>query len=108
MTVRGPDTRFPDLIDGPPVLEAVDLRKRYGDRIAVDGVAVSVNAGEIVGLLGPNGAGKTTTLSILGGTLEADSGTVRIAGHDLRLAPARAQPGLGAAIGGGLSHSHRG
>ncbi len=95
MTVRGPDSRFQALMDGPLVLEAVDLRKRYGDRIAVEGVALSVTAGEIVGLLGPNGAGKTTTLSILGGTLESDSGTVRIAGHDLRLTPARARRSLG-------------
>ncbi len=95
MTVRRADTRLQTLTDGPPALEAADLRKRFGDRVAVDGVAVSVNAGEIVGLLGPNGAGKTTTLSILGGTLESDSGTVRIASHDLRQAPARARRSLG-------------
>jgi ABC-2 type transport system ATP-binding protein len=95
MTERGPDTRFQVLMDGPPVLEAFDLRKHYGERVAVDGVAVSVNAGEIVGLLGPNGAGKTTTLSMLAGTLDSDSGTVRIAGHDLRLTPALARRRLG-------------
>jgi ABC-2 type transport system ATP-binding protein len=82
-------------MDGPPVLEAFDLRKHYGERVAVDGVAISVNAGEIVGLLGPNGAGKTTTLSMLAGTLDSDSGTVRIAGHDLRLTPALARRSLG-------------
>src|SRR5271168_1502726 len=95
MTAQGPDPRFQALMDGPPVLEGVDLRKRYGERIAVDGVEISINAGEIVGLLGPNGAGKTTTLSILGGTLDPDSGTVRVAGHDLRLTPARARRSLG-------------
>jgi ABC-2 type transport system ATP-binding protein len=95
MKAGGHATRFRGLMDGPPALEAVDLQKRYGDRVAVDGVAVSVNAGEIVGLLGPNGAGKTTTMSILAGTLESDSGSVRIAGHDLRLNPSRARRSLG-------------
>jgi ABC-2 type transport system ATP-binding protein len=58
-------------------LEAVGLHKRYGERVALDGVSLSVARGEIVGLLGPNGAGKTTTLSILATLIEADSGTVR-------------------------------
>ncbi|MFZ1888401.1 MAG: ABC transporter ATP-binding protein [Candidatus Binataceae bacterium] len=61
-------------------LEAAGLRKRYGERMALDGVSLSVDRGEIVGLLGPNGAGKTTTLSILATLLEPDSGTVQLAG----------------------------
>ena len=65
---------------GSPLLEAVGLRKSFGSRLVLDGVSMTVNAGEIVGLLGPNGAGKTTTLSILATLREPDAGTVRISG----------------------------
>ena len=61
-------------------IEARDLRKSYGKRIALDGVSLAVRAGEIVGVLGPNGAGKTTTLSILATLLKPDAGKIRIAG----------------------------
>jgi ABC-2 type transport system ATP-binding protein len=71
-------------MNGRPVIQAQDLRKQYGGRVALDGVSIAVSAGEIVGLLGPNGAGKTTTLSILSGVLAPDAGSVSIAGHDLR------------------------
>lgn len=64
-----------------PVLEVVNLRKRYGDTVALDGVSLTVQAGELFGLLGPNGAGKTTLLSILCGLAEADSGEVRLFGQ---------------------------
>jgi len=74
---------------------AQDLRKRYGDRVAVDGVSITVHEGEIVGLLGPNGAGKTTTLSMLSGVIAPDSGQVSIAGHDLTSAPRKARERLG-------------
>jgi ABC-type multidrug transport system ATPase subunit len=66
--------------NGALLLEAIDLRKSYGSHLVLDGVSLSVNAGEVVGLLGPNGAGKTTTLSILATLLEPDAGLVRIAG----------------------------
>jgi len=78
-----------------PIIEAQDLHKRYGDREAVDGVSIAVNAGEIVGLLGPNGAGKTTTLSMLSGVIAPDSGRVSIAGHDLSASPLKARNSLG-------------
>jgi ABC-2 type transport system ATP-binding protein len=78
-----------------PIIEARDLHKRYGDRVAVDGVSIAVNAGEIVGLLGPNGAGKTTTLSMLSGVIEPDAGRVSIAGHDLSASPLKARNSLG-------------
>jgi len=66
------------------MLEAEALRKNYGSVIAVDGVSLRANAGEIVGLLGPNGAGKTTTVSIIAGLTRADSGAVLINGKPLR------------------------
>ncbi len=78
-----------------PIIQAQDLRKRYGDRVAVDGVSITVHEGEIVGLLGPNGAGKTTTLSMLSGVIAPDSGWVSIAGHDLASSPRKARERLG-------------
>ena len=77
------------------MIRAEDLRKRYGDRVALDGVSFTVNAGEIVGLLGPNGAGKTTTLSILSGVIAPDSGRALIATHDLAVEPRVARRSLG-------------
>jgi ABC-type sugar transport system ATPase subunit len=65
-------------------IEAQELRKRYGARLALDSVNLQARAGEVVGLLGLNGAGKTTTLSILATLLMPDAGTVRIAGLDAR------------------------
>jgi ABC-2 type transport system ATP-binding protein len=63
-----------------PILEVVELRKRYKNTVALDGVSFQVTQGEMFGLLGPNGAGKTTLLSILSGLLDASSGTARIQG----------------------------
>jgi ABC-2 type transport system ATP-binding protein len=65
------------------ILEAEQLTKQYGDVVAVDGVDLSVEEGEIFGLLGPNGAGKTTTISMLTGVLEPTSGSARIGGRDI-------------------------
>ncbi|MBF6216595.1 ABC transporter ATP-binding protein [Nocardia abscessus] len=57
------------------------LTKRYGEHTAVDGVSMSVAAGEIYGFLGPNGAGKTTTLRMLAGLIRPSRGAATIAGH---------------------------
>jgi ABC-2 type transport system ATP-binding protein len=56
------------------------LTKRFGDRVAVDGVSFAIEGGEIFGLLGPNGAGKSTTVNVLSTYLAADAGTVTIGG----------------------------
>ncbi|MEU7823160.1 ABC transporter ATP-binding protein [Catellatospora sp. NPDC049133] len=66
-----------------PVLEIVNLCKRFGERTAVDDVSLRVPAGSFFGLVGPNGAGKTTTLSMAVGLLRPDSGTVRVEGLDV-------------------------
>jgi ABC-2 type transport system ATP-binding protein len=66
---------------------AVDARKLvkiFGDNRAVDGVDLQVPEGSIYGVLGPNGAGKTTTINILATLLNADGGTAKIFGHDVR------------------------
>jgi ABC-2 type transport system ATP-binding protein len=65
------------------MLEVTDLRKSYGKVMAVDGLSLQAGKGETIGLLGPNGAGKTTTVSMIGGLLRPDSGSVLIAGRPL-------------------------
>ncbi|GIJ50191.1 ABC transporter ATP-binding protein [Virgisporangium aliadipatigenens] len=62
-------------------IQVDDVRKRYGDVAAVDGVSFAVREGEFFGILGPNGAGKTTTLEIIEGLRKADSGSVRVFGE---------------------------
>ncbi|MBZ5587974.1 MAG: LPS export ABC transporter ATP-binding protein [Acidobacteriia bacterium] len=64
-------------------LEARDLVKRYRKRPVVDGVSLTLTAGEVVGLLGPNGAGKTTTFYMLVGLVEPDSGSVWIGDEEV-------------------------
>lgn len=63
------------------------LRKRYGDKQAVDGISFSVKKGEIFGILGPNGAGKTTTLEMMETLRPIDSGSVTIDGIDVKKNP---------------------
>ena len=63
------------------------LTKRFGDFAAVDGVSLTVKAGEIFAFLGPNGAGKTTTIKMLAGLLKPDHGRILINGHDLAREP---------------------
>jgi ABC-2 type transport system ATP-binding protein len=79
------------------VVEVENLTKRYrGAKVnAVDGISFAVAAGEFFTLLGPNGAGKTTTISILTTTLNATSGTARIAGHDIRRAASAVRQNIG-------------
>ncbi len=65
------------------IIEVKDLRKKYGDFTAVDGVSFEVEQGEVFGILGPNGAGKTTTLEIIEGLKTPTSGTILVDGKDV-------------------------
>src|SRR5499426_3356510 len=77
------------------MLSVRGLRKRFGERVAVDDVSFAINAGEIYGLLGPNGAGKTTTISMIAGILARDAGAVAIDGIGIDAGPpARARVGI--------------
>jgi lipopolysaccharide export system ATP-binding protein len=73
------------------------LVKAYRGRRVVDGVAIKVNPGEIVGLMGPNGAGKTTTFNMVVGVVRPDQGVVRFQGQDITHLPMhqRARLGIG-------------
>ncbi|MFQ5523567.1 MAG: ABC transporter ATP-binding protein [Acidimicrobiia bacterium] len=70
------------MADRRVLIETRGLTKRYGDRVAVDGIDLSISAGEVFGLLGPNGAGKTTTILMVLGLTEPTSGKVRVGGLD--------------------------
>lgn len=69
------------------MIEVKDLKKRYGDKQAVNGISFSVKKGEIFGILGPNGAGKTTTLEMMETLRPIDSGSVIIDGIDVAKDP---------------------
>ncbi len=77
------------------LIEARDLVKRYGTKVAVNSISFDVKAGEIFGFLGPNGAGKTTTIKIIVGLLQPTSGSVRVAGYDVQLQPIPAKAASG-------------
>jgi ABC-2 type transport system ATP-binding protein len=65
-------------------IELLDVTKRYGTKLAVDRLSLTIAAGELFAFLGPNGAGKTTTIKVLCGLLFPTSGTVRVGGFDLQ------------------------
>ena len=65
------------------LVEAIEVRKRYGDFVAIDGVSVAIAEGELVSIVGPNGAGKTTLVNLLTGLLAPTAGSVRFKGEDI-------------------------
>jgi ABC-2 type transport system ATP-binding protein len=78
------------------VIAQVDqLTVHYGKRVAVDGLSLALEAGQIVLMLGPNGAGKSTTLSALAGAIVPSAGTIKIAGEDAARAPRSARGKIG-------------
>ena len=93
---EAPPMPVPDASEGDGAVISVDrVKRRFGKFYAVKGVSFEVRRGEVFGLLGANGAGKTTTFRMLCGLLPASEGRLQVAGHDLRLAAARARGRIG-------------
>ena len=78
------------------MIEVSNLRKEYGELVAVDDISLCARQGEIFGLLGPNGAGKSTTIGCISGLLKPSAGHVKVLGHDVVTdgLAARAQLGI--------------
>ena len=87
------------------LIDANNLKKSFGDFVAVDNIDLSVNRGEVVGFLGPNGAGKSTTMKMLTGFLEPDSGDIFINNIDLKSHPLDAKQFIGYLPEGAPSYS---
>jgi ABC-2 type transport system ATP-binding protein len=78
-----------------PVLELAGVRKSYGSFLALEGLDLKLERGQILGFLGPNGAGKTTTLRIITGLLRPSAGRVRVCGFDIEREPLEAKRRIG-------------
>ncbi|MFZ1838351.1 MAG: ATP-binding cassette domain-containing protein, partial [Dokdonella sp.] len=78
----------------PPLAELQAASKRYGKQMALDGVDLALQGGELLALLGPNGAGKTTAIGLLLGLLQADAGVARLCGRPPQELDARRAVGL--------------
>src|SRR6266566_5081974 len=76
-----------------PAVETVGLRKEYGHKVALHGLDLTVQPGEVFGFLGPNGAGKTTTIKILTGLVSATAGEASIFGRPVSDRRARTRVG---------------
>jgi ABC-2 type transport system ATP-binding protein len=81
----------------PPIIEASGLTKRFGKTLALDGLDLTAESGQVVALLGPNGAGKTTFIRMVATLLRPDSGQLRVAGHDVRREAAAVRRTIGLA-----------
>jgi ABC-2 type transport system ATP-binding protein len=77
------------------VIRVDRVSKRFGRTRAVEDVSFAIERGEVVGFVGPNGAGKTTTLRVITGFIDADAGTVQVAGHDVTRDRAAARAPIG-------------
>ena len=97
MTFQQPRPPAPGNNPGPavPALSLRGLAKRFGDKIAVDGLSLDVPAGSFYGIVGPNGAGKTTTLSMATGLLRPEFGTAFVHGVDVWTHPLEAKKLMG-------------
>lgn len=76
-------------------IEVREIRKRFGEVVALDGLSFEAREGTILGVLGPNGAGKTTTIDVLTTLTTPDSGQASVAGHDVRREPGAVRSAIG-------------
>jgi ribose transport system ATP-binding protein len=84
-----------------PFLELVDIGKTYPGVVALDGVGLAVEPGEVIGLVGENGAGKSTLMKVLGGVVRPSSGRIRVDGEE------RAAMTVAGAIAAGIGFVHQ-
>ena len=68
---------------GEKMISIRNVVKRFGDKVAVDGLSLEVAPGEFFAILGPNGAGKTTTIKMVAGLLKPSEGVIEVCGHDI-------------------------
>ena len=73
------------------MIKLINLTKKYGNLVAVNGINLDVSRGEVFGFLGPNGAGKTTTIKMMTGLLQPTGGSALIGGHDVQKEPLKAK-----------------
>ena len=92
------DVRPAPTVGADVAIEAQGLSKSFGEVRALDDVDLTVPAGIVFGLLGPNGAGKTTLVKVLTTLLRADSGSARVAGHDVEKDAAMLRSRIGLAV----------
>jgi ABC-2 type transport system ATP-binding protein len=78
-----------------PIIEINNLTKRYGSRVAVDDLSLTVEEGDIYGFVGPNGAGKTSTIRVITTLMRQTSGTVRVVGEDVQKNPKAVRAAIG-------------
>ena len=89
----GPHDRIHRHSPATPAIEAVGLRKQFGDVTALDGLDLVAPAGVVTAVLGPNGAGKTTFVRAVATLSAPDGGTLRVAGIDAVAQPDAGPPG---------------
>src|SRR5580658_5584522 len=70
-----------------PMIEAHGLRKHFGKTVALDGLDLVAESGQVLAVLGPNGAGKTTFVRLVATLLRPDGGSLLVGGHDVRRRP---------------------
>jgi putative spermidine/putrescine transport system ATP-binding protein len=88
----GPHSSAPEAASSAPAVRLQEVRKTYGDVVAVQRLSLEVRAGEFFTMLGPSGSGKTTTLRVIAGFELPDSGTVELHGVDVTRSPPYERP----------------